>query len=51
MENRVWRLRSRPSGALKDSDLELCREAIPVASGNDFVVKTEFVSIDPTHRI
>ncbi len=51
MENRVWRLRSRPNGALKDSDLELCREAVPKADGANVVVKTLYISIDPTHRI
>jgi len=51
MSNRVYRLRSRPVGAIADSDLELCNEEIPTAGEGQLLVKNIFVSIDPTHRI
>lgn len=49
--HRAWRLRTRPVGALKDSDLELCTEAKPAPSDGQLLVKNLWVSIDPTHRI
>ena len=51
MSNRVWRLRSRPQGSVKDSDLELCREEVPQPADGQLLVKNLFISIDPTHRI
>ena len=49
--HRAWRLRSRPVGALKDSDLELVTEPKPVPGEGQLLVKTLWASIDPTHRI
>jgi len=51
MANRVWRLRSRPIGAIADTDLEMCQEAIPSIGEGQLLVKNLFISIDPTHRI
>ena len=50
-KNRVWRLRSRPVGSIKDTDLELCVEDKPVIKEGQLLVKNLYVSIDPTHRI
>ena len=49
--HRAWRLRSRPEGALKDSDLELVIEPKPAPGDGQLLVKNVWVSIDPTHRI
>jgi len=49
--HRAWRLRSRPVGALKDTDLELCVEAAPVPKPGNLLVRNLYLSIDPTHRI
>lgn len=49
--NRVWRLRSRPVGEVKESDLELCIEALPEPAQGQMLIKNIFFSIDPTHRI
>jgi hypothetical protein len=48
---RAWRLRRRPEGALKDSDLELVTEAKAAPGDGQLLVKNLFASIDPTHRI
>lgn len=48
---RVWRLRSRPEGSIKDTDLEMCDEPKPAPEDGQLVVKNMFISIDPTHRI
>ena len=51
-KHRCWRLRSRPVGEISDKDLELCVEDMPVASeAGQMLIKTLFVSIDPTQRI
>lgn len=50
-KHRVWRLRSRPIGSIKDTDLELCVEDRPGIAENQMLVKTLYISIDPTHRI
>lgn len=50
-ENRVWRLRSRPTGNIDEKNLELCREAIPTITDGQLLCKNLYYSIDPTHRI
>lgn len=50
-KHRVWRLRSRPVGSIKDTDLELCVEDKPTIGADQLLVKNLFISIDPTHRI
>jgi hypothetical protein len=49
--NRSWRLRSRPVGAIKDTDLELCTEDKPAIADGQVLVRNEYISIDPTQRI
>lgn len=48
---RAWRLRSRPVGQIKDTDLELCVEPAPVPKPGNLLVRNLYVSVDPTHRI
>ena len=50
-KNRVWRLVKRPSGAVEDSDLSFTDEAKPERGTNQMLMKTVYISIDPTHRI
>ncbi len=49
--NRVWRLKARPTGLLKDSDFEWCTEPVPTVGPGQVLVRTLYVSLDPTHRI
>jgi len=51
MKNRCFRLRHRPSGTIKQTDLELCEEELPPLEDGQVLVQTLVVSIDPTHRI
>ena len=51
MTHRAWRLRCRPVGAIRDSDLELCVEPKPTPAEGQLLVKNLFISIDPTQRI
>ena len=41
--HRAWRLRSRPEGAIKDSDLELCTEPKPAPADGQILVKNMFI--------
>jgi NADPH-dependent curcumin reductase CurA len=49
--NRAFRLRRRPNGALADGDLELVEEEVPELTDGQALVKTRFLSLDPTNRI
>jgi len=51
MPTRVWRLVSRPNGALKDTDLELRSEPMPKPGPGQMLMRNVVLSIDPTHRI
>jgi NADPH-dependent curcumin reductase CurA len=46
-----WRLKTRPSGEIKNSDLELVDDVIPEISENEILVRTIYFSLDPTNRI
>ena len=46
-----WRLNTRPSGEIKNSDLELVDDVIPEISKNEILVRTIYFSLDPTNRI
>ncbi len=48
---RSWRLRHRPVGDIKDSDLELVSEPVPSLADGEFLVRTVYLSLDPTNRI
>ena len=49
--NRVWRLRKRPVGEIGDEDLTLEQEVIPEPAANEFLVRVNYLSLDPTNRI
>ena len=50
-ENRQWILARRPAGEIKDGDLVFRTGPIPDPAKGEVVVKTEWLSLDPTNRI
>lgn len=50
-ENRAFRLRRRPDGAVAETDLELVREPLPQVADGQALVRTDVLSVDPTSRI
>jgi len=51
MINETWRLIARPVGLFKDSDFEWREEAVPSLGEGDVLVRTIYISLDPTNRI
>ena len=49
--NRQWILKKRPVGDIKPGDLELVEEPIPVPGPGQMLVRTMYLSLDPTNRI
>lgn len=49
--NRAFRLRSRPHGAPTDTDLELVKEPVPDLAPGQALVRTRYLSVDPTNRV
>ncbi|MGK3990975.1 NADP-dependent oxidoreductase [Sorangium sp. So ce136] len=49
--NRCWRLASRPVGLIKDSDFTFGEEPIPEPKDGEILVRTLYLSVDPTQRI
>jgi NADPH-dependent curcumin reductase len=49
--NRVWRLRKRPEGAIADDVLSLDREGIPQPGAGQFLLRLNYLSLDPTNRV
>jgi NADPH-dependent curcumin reductase CurA len=49
--NRQWILRKRPEGEIKPGDLELVDQPIPVPGQGQILVRTLYLSLDPTNRI
>lgn len=49
--NRVWRLRKRPTGRLKESDFTFAEEPIPPPAEGQIRVRNVYLSIDPTYRL
>jgi NADPH-dependent curcumin reductase len=49
--NRQWILRKRPQGDIKPGDLELVEQPIPVPGPGQILVRTLYLSLDPTNRI
>jgi len=47
----VWRLAKRPVGDIADSDLVYQEEALPDLKDGEFLLKTGYLSLDPTNRI
>lgn len=50
MKNRQWRLAARPQGWLKDSDFEWREADVPALEQGQFLVRTIYLSLDPTNR-
>lgn len=48
--NRQWVLRRRPSGLIQDGDLELVESPIPALADGEALVRTLYLSLDPTNR-
>ena len=48
--NRQWVLRQRPQGLIKDGDLELVESPTPELGDGDILVRTIYLSLDPTNR-
>ncbi|MEP6939250.1 MAG: NADP-dependent oxidoreductase [Rudaea sp.] len=48
--NRQFRLAARPVGLPKRSDWNVTEEAVPVPGEGEFVVRTQFISLDPAMR-
>jgi NADPH-dependent curcumin reductase CurA len=49
--NRAFRLRQRPVGRVTTDDLELVEEAVPAIGEGEALVRTRYLSLDPTNRI
>lgn len=49
--NRQFRLSAHPVGDIKESDFEYREEAIPTPKDGEVLVKTIYLSLDPTNRI
>ena len=49
--NRQWILRHRPEGDIKPGDLELVEQPIPVPGAGQILVRSVYLSLDPTNRI
>ena len=49
--NRVWRLRKRPVGPIDADVLSFEREPIPKPGEGEFLLRLNYLSLDPTNRI
>lgn len=49
--NRQFRLAARPVGDIKESDFEYREEPIPIPADGEVLVRTIYLSLDPTNRI
>ncbi|HEY0105846.1 MAG TPA: NADP-dependent oxidoreductase [Rhizomicrobium sp.] len=49
--NRQWILRKRPQGDIKQGDLELVEQPVPIPGPGQILVRTVYLSLDPTNRI
>jgi len=48
--NRVWRLRKRPAGMIGDEVLSLAEEPIPEPGEGQFLLRLNYLSLDPASR-
>ena len=49
--NRIWKLRKRPVGDVSEGDLELVEEPVPALNDGEVLLRTVYLSLDPTNRI
>jgi NADPH-dependent curcumin reductase CurA len=50
LTNRQWVLRKRPQGLIQDGDLELVSSPVPELSPGQVLIRTLYLSLDPTNR-
>lgn len=50
LRNRQWVLRQRPQGLIQDGDLELIETPVPGLKDSEVLVRTIYLSLDPTNR-
>jgi len=50
LRNRQWVLRQRPKGLIQDGDLELVETPVPDLKEAEVLVRTLYLSLDPTNR-
>lgn len=50
-KNRQWILMRRPVGDIQDGDLVLREDPVPQARRGEVVLRTEWLSLDPTNRL
>ena len=50
LRNRQWVLRQRPQGLIEDGDLELIETPVPDLKDSEVLVRTIYLSLDPTNR-
>lgn len=50
LRNRQWVLRQRPRGLIQDGDLELVETTVPDLKEAEVLVRTIYLSLDPTNR-
>lgn len=48
--NRQWVLRQRPKGEIQDGDLELVSSPVPELKDGEVLIRTIYLSLDPTNR-
>ena len=48
--NRQWVLRQRPKGLVQPGDLELVETPVPEVKESEALVRTVYLSLDPTNR-
>ncbi len=51
MENRMWRLKSRPTGLVTRDNFTWSSESLPSLRDGEVLVASRYISLDPTHRI
>lgn len=49
--NRLYRLRSRPTGEVTADNLEWTDESVPEISRGQALIRTHYLSVDPTNRV
>ncbi|MEI6447387.1 MAG: NADP-dependent oxidoreductase [Actinomycetes bacterium] len=49
--NRRLLLKTRPEGLVKNSDFDLVEEAVPEIGEGEALIRTTFLSLDPTNRV
>lgn len=48
--NRQWVLRQRPQGLIQEGDLELVQTPVPTPGEGEILIRTIYLSLDPTNR-